>query len=175
MPHTPGPWKVRKSEYGCVLVDADNGDSIATVFTLGETHEEQLANARLIAAAPMLLKAAKTLLETSCNCEEGYTCEMCRLRAAMRSAQARLEKIDESISRQDDLRVMYCITEAWASTDMTIEERDAIKLRLSYRLLEAEAWRAVREDWEELRDVEDEIQYQIARLDAMKEGKSDGN
>lgn len=63
--HTPGPWR----QYGTSVRAADNGATIATVeanygdshATFGSVedinHSEQVANTRLIAAAPELLEA----------------------------------------------------------------------------------------------------------------------
>jgi hypothetical protein len=51
--HTPGPWKTN-----CLHIERQNGQSIAaTVHDSWQTEEEELANARLIAAAPELLEA----------------------------------------------------------------------------------------------------------------------
>ena len=75
--HTPGPWEVSWDKYGkeseihgkselndgpiCIIPHDDVTESGA---------EEQLANARLIAAAPELLEALKALIENvgSCIC-----------------------------------------------------------------------------------------------------------
>jgi len=69
--HTPGPWEVHR---GGGLVRRDNGDdtccSIAEIcvpYRHGIGHvrgdSEQQANARLIAAAPALLKALEDIME----------------------------------------------------------------------------------------------------------------
>lgn len=67
-PHTPGPWVFA---YGSVYVDRDNlTDANAIRIAMmdrGDSHTtptERDSNARLIAAAPDLLKALQTLLAT---------------------------------------------------------------------------------------------------------------
>lgn len=64
MSHTPGPWKV-KSDYNVFGVGgrlvANSGGHSGSVRP-EEIHEENKANARLIAAAPELLEACKALL-----------------------------------------------------------------------------------------------------------------
>lgn len=65
MSHTPGPWKV-KSDYNVFGVGgrlvANSGGHSGSVRP-EEIHEENKANARLIAAAPELLEAAKRAQE----------------------------------------------------------------------------------------------------------------
>ncbi len=80
MKHTPGPWYVRVFE--CVLgptpeiivdeiytIDEDGGE-IRLVNTDSGVYEISLADAQLIAAAPDLLEACKSILA-----EAGETCE----------------------------------------------------------------------------------------------------
>ena len=55
MAHTPGPWKVDKSGFNVIRSTAP----ITIAMTQPSTHMK--ANARLIAAAPELLEALKTL------------------------------------------------------------------------------------------------------------------
>lgn len=61
---TPGPWWARESSSlrreGHAIVDADGG-KLALTLPPG-THAEELANARLIAAAPELLGGIEDLL-----------------------------------------------------------------------------------------------------------------
>lgn len=62
MKHTPGPWEIlTDSELeGCKDIGPPNGNREGLVFTAGLSNEqEDLANARLIAAAPDLLAAAE--------------------------------------------------------------------------------------------------------------------
>lgn len=58
--HTPGPWV----KDGCVVLsnDEDRGMRFAIAERVrGRNHDDQEANARLIAAAPELLEAVKTM------------------------------------------------------------------------------------------------------------------
>lgn len=83
--HTSGTWKViesyKSSEYPFIAVVSNNigdtpdlnialcnygGDNYAKE-TIESFRQQALANARLIAAAPDLLSAAKTLLQSSLN------------------------------------------------------------------------------------------------------------
>jgi hypothetical protein len=60
VPHTPGPWEAKpETNYVPAQVWAD-GRLLADVF--GESRDAREANARLIAAAPTLLAAAKDAL-----------------------------------------------------------------------------------------------------------------
>ena len=101
--HTPGPWGVDdaggEAPFG---VFAEDGDAVCYLtenpmggLGLREYAEDQ-ANARLIAAAPDLLKAAKDALESLTECgphrSEGLDCEACgesiaALRAAISAAE----------------------------------------------------------------------------------------
>jgi len=58
--HTPGPWRVTGSIHDPVT--SDDGD-IITGFVRGPTAEIGDANARLIAAAPELLEALRSVQE----------------------------------------------------------------------------------------------------------------
>ena len=62
--NTPGPWEV--SDTGANIYGA-TGDIVASVHGLPKPHltSEGKANARLIAAAPELLKALKNLVDES--------------------------------------------------------------------------------------------------------------
>lgn len=64
--HTPGPWKSRYLEkYGYIVENSEETGfehgKIADVLARGGGESD--ANARLIAAAPALLKAAKAMLD----------------------------------------------------------------------------------------------------------------
>ena len=68
MKHTKGEWKL--SRYAETLIESNEGRVIATSGSFHdgteETHNENIANAKLIAAAPLLLSAlikAKDILE----------------------------------------------------------------------------------------------------------------
>lgn len=67
--HTPGPWVVRTIDQSLATVETQDGEYI--ICTAAQLrwddwkteHAERKANARLIAAAPELLEAAKLVLE----------------------------------------------------------------------------------------------------------------
>ena len=71
--HTPGPWEVFDDVEGCEFPGIDNaGESIVLCGSIfddggirGDTKEERLANARLIAAAPELLSVLEELQESA--------------------------------------------------------------------------------------------------------------
>lgn len=71
--HTPGPWKVlavKDEDFGDeiqVVLD-DNGPGVAIIADV-EDQPEAEANARIIAAAPELLAAARRFLEFYGECE----------------------------------------------------------------------------------------------------------
>ena len=62
--HTPGPWHASSTHLGAAFdIGAEDGSSVALVHGFLENGAKEFrANARLIAAAPDLLKAAKALL-----------------------------------------------------------------------------------------------------------------
>ncbi len=63
--HTPGPWAYHNTPTPFIYVNA-GGLPICQIYTStahGQSMGEQFANARLIAAAPELLEAAKLVLE----------------------------------------------------------------------------------------------------------------
>ena len=62
--HTPGPWSVINIHADPVVV-AHNGQSITGPWT--KLTEEDLANARLIAAAPELLEALSKIVHEFCR------------------------------------------------------------------------------------------------------------
>lgn len=53
--HTPGPWQYGTGKEGAVVYNAD----IGTIATVSDSMVDFDANARLMAAAPMLLEACK--------------------------------------------------------------------------------------------------------------------
>lgn len=73
MNFTPGPWQVsgvrykwRQSDSSQILDShavGPDGDAVCLVFYTERHHKEQLANARLIAAAPKMLEILKRLCE----------------------------------------------------------------------------------------------------------------
>lgn len=86
MNHTPGPWYTAETINGDILIIAKDGESgrqISVVRSIvdGLTEQEQLANARLMASAPDLLKALEEVLYTDCDSYNYYMWE--RVRAAI--------------------------------------------------------------------------------------------
>ena len=66
--HTPGPWHVTGDEHGTMITD-NTGEQIALWPQQGGT-VEQCANARLIAAAPAMLKALQRLTHPMADDED---------------------------------------------------------------------------------------------------------
>lgn len=66
--HTPGPWHVTGDEHGTMITD-NTGEQIALWPQQGGT-VEQCTNARLIAAAPALLKALQRLTHPMADDED---------------------------------------------------------------------------------------------------------
>jgi hypothetical protein len=68
--HTPGPWNYA---HGSTDLLTHDGDDVAYVDTAipNRSKSEQLANARLIAAAPDLLEALQILSETAGRVAQG--------------------------------------------------------------------------------------------------------
>lgn len=64
--HTPGPWKIdQNAELPLAIIES--GEMGYGIAEIGERNPINLANARLIAAAPDLLAALKALLAESKN------------------------------------------------------------------------------------------------------------
>lgn len=73
--HTPGPWALSPSPspFPWVVESPTRGDEVAHApINSGNTHAEDEANARLIAAAPALLEALESVGHW--NAEEKATC-----------------------------------------------------------------------------------------------------
>lgn len=63
--HTPGPWKPVESHTGdWYIAQANDDGAIGEVYADAGGSEDAEANARLIAAAPELLEAAKEIVRT---------------------------------------------------------------------------------------------------------------
>ena len=100
MTHTPGPWKVCRFDDGDIFIDGPSKARAAVCkmlppcgnYTNGETYEkidvrsENAANARLIAASPMLLEALKNLIRLN---EPGILEGLDAARAAIAQAEGR--------------------------------------------------------------------------------------
>jgi hypothetical protein len=104
--HTPGPWKVFYPEnIDCGFgIDTESGnesivvmDTEAGIYS-AETREEDLANAKLIAAAPDLLEALqgierlKTLIEYPREVSECHVGEAMAVSAAMYKVTEAIKK-----------------------------------------------------------------------------------
>lgn len=94
---TPGPWEsglCGEVEVGEILIYGNNGKAIASIF-YGKAQE---ANARLIAAAPLMVEALRACAYLPC-CYENAHCSMmppganrpicapCQARAALAAAE----------------------------------------------------------------------------------------
>jgi len=67
MKHTPGPWRIaevfnKTTEHEICCVESCSHDALEIVGPMLGHNEDPIYNARLIAAAPDLLEAAKQLL-----------------------------------------------------------------------------------------------------------------
>lgn len=85
MSHTPGPWHVDGVE-----IIADGGRCI--VWELGQSLEDRTADAALIAAAPDLLAALKTIAANSDEENEWDAVE--KLHANLAAAEAAIAKAE---------------------------------------------------------------------------------
>jgi len=93
--HTPGPWQRPDPNPYAVTTEFEYDGTHTTVCQMQhgpygvDTDEERIANARLIAAAPDLLKAAKTALD-ALNKHEGIPSEASdKLASAIAKAEGR--------------------------------------------------------------------------------------
>jgi len=57
--HTPGPWEFFNVPPGCGVMNRDSDIAHCSGFNSSRSRSEELANARLIAAAPELLDMAR--------------------------------------------------------------------------------------------------------------------
>ena len=87
--HTPGPWKFCPVTQKIWTVDTDL--DVGT-FCGGPEMDQWEPNARLMAAAPELADALRTMLAVYCG-EHGTTRDVCQ--AAEQAARAALEKTEE--------------------------------------------------------------------------------
>ena len=62
--HTPGPWSYRLNRHTGPTITADSSDTdIVHLLSITDSGEQELANARLIAAAPDLLAALERIVK----------------------------------------------------------------------------------------------------------------
>ena len=108
--HTPGPWTTDVHGFIYAAPDSElpertnQGASIVVAKVLKHSSGRPIANARLISAAPILLEAAKRLVETH-NCEDFATppCEHC-LFAYAAIAMAEGTQIPSRVARRAAIR-----------------------------------------------------------------------
>lgn len=76
--HTPGPWRIENDTDGerFHIVGGALGSVVTTIDYLREPDSEEEANARLIAAAPLLLKALEQLVLAASAIRDGERDEM---------------------------------------------------------------------------------------------------
>ncbi len=85
---TPGPWKWFETEDGRCRINPEGGGLvIAECAVMEPFSEEQRSNARLIAAAPDLLEALKTLPQSLAATDDD-------LNRWLESAKAAIAKVD---------------------------------------------------------------------------------
>lgn len=101
--HTPGPWKSNTKYHRAYAIEANNAD-IATVHLqaigslINNANEIAEANAKLIVAAPDLLKAINNLLSLA---EDGYKhhCENCCHEEFLKEDRTALYEAREAIKK----------------------------------------------------------------------------
>ena len=109
--HTPGPWEVLDEDRRCVYRLGENGFNIFSLSLVNggsheesAPHEEQVANARLIAAAPELLEACQWFIkqlddgvlvrDISRDGEPGWPMRMLGFTGALAKAVAAIAKAE---------------------------------------------------------------------------------
>lgn len=95
--HTPGPWKLNAGVIEA-LVDPENSQSyIAPICDVDMDWSTEIykANAHLIAAAPELLEALKSLLEASRELDQSATHDGLNNCKAITQARAAIRKAEE--------------------------------------------------------------------------------
>lgn len=96
--HTPGPWIVKSHSFGCdeIIYDGavtkgdSHGDRIICIMPTPHLFGENLANARLIAAAPDLLDALKALVDRDFSFLDGKMIDSSELITVAQVMAARL-------------------------------------------------------------------------------------
>ena len=83
--HTPGPWKAIE----CAVYRSDNGDKVADTWLAKPSVGAKKANARLIAAAPDLLEAAREANKALCHHGLGEDPALMMLQAAIAKAEGK--------------------------------------------------------------------------------------
>lgn len=93
--HTPGPWDTDLSEHDHPYQDIAVRSGTRTICRVwiddAPVHDynaEQLANARLIAAAPELLEALRNLVEAATHHQACARAALAKARAAIAKAEA---------------------------------------------------------------------------------------
>ena len=79
--HTPGPWTIGNGISTCVWADSAKHYVVIPSPQMGDRKEEMVANAKLIAAAPTLLKVAQQLVgmhDAAINGGGECACNTCR-------------------------------------------------------------------------------------------------
>ena len=91
--HTPGPWTLKLTENGHPVIEDRVGRKVVEQFCNGGTSEgsEGRDNARLIAAAPDLLAACKTMLSSMRLMDDGAEDVQREAEDMMRAAIAKAE------------------------------------------------------------------------------------
>jgi hypothetical protein len=97
--HTPGPWELGRIRAKIVAVYGPKGTQIADCDSISNLHEENIANARLIAQAPAMLEALEVVEgylvaiddengnEHMYECPGEESCILCQVRETIRKAK----------------------------------------------------------------------------------------
>lgn len=95
--HTPGPWTINTVNPHCLQIRAKKGTtefecSTAIIGGWDTTAAENEANARLIAAAPELLRVAEWLVTADADCEKEQSWNWDDLSGTIKAARAAIAK-----------------------------------------------------------------------------------
>jgi len=92
--HTPGPWHLSDETNPLIYSDANRGTYVAQVFaytdgTTGTSRPQADADARLMAAAPVLLAALRVIANSEELSGDTIVCDFATLQSVARAAIAR--------------------------------------------------------------------------------------
>jgi hypothetical protein len=105
--HTPGPWTIQRRSPAAVrwdsIIRGSNGEPVASSLAAGYPERESEANARLIAAAPDLLKALKTAIRIANEAR----IEWDRAPGGMKAGKLLISLSDPTLNYRADITEMH--------------------------------------------------------------------